>query len=155
MASLSKFVTVTLTILSLFTGTILSLSKPASADEVYLDNRCRRNQSLQQDDRFLVFYKNEFRANRQSYWFSAARYQDGAAIFCISKPYFKEPRLLSVTQIQYQFIDKIVKDYNRNAAFIITVAEGNGSNPPMTVYRLNLINPNKPVLTPLRRSNEK
>lgn len=155
MASLSKFVTVTLTTLSLFTGTILSLSKPASADEVYLDNRCRRNQALQQNDRFLVFYKTEFRANRQSYWFSAARYQDGAALFCISKPYFKEPRLLSVRQIQYEFIDKIVRDSQRNAAFLITVAEGNGSNPPMTVYRLNLINPNKPVLTLLRRSNER
>ncbi|MBD1879766.1 hypothetical protein [Coleofasciculus sp. FACHB-T130] len=147
--------TVTLTTLSLFTGTILSLSKPASADEVYLDNGCRRNQALRQDDRFVVFYKTEFRANRQKYWFSAARYQDGAALFCISKPYFKEPRPLGVRQIEDQFIDKIVKASNSNAAFLITVAEGNGSNPPMTVYRLNLINPNKPVLTLLRRSNKR
>lgn len=150
MASLNRFVNATLTILSLFVGTIIYLSKPASADEVYIDNNCRRNQALSQYDRFTVFLRSQFRANGQNYWFYAGRYQDGAAIFCISRPDFREARTLSARQIQNQFIDKIVKVPNRKATFIVTVAEGNGSRVPLTDYRIDLNNPNRPVVTRLR-----
>ncbi len=151
MANLNRFITATLTTLSLFIGTIVYLSKPASADEVYIDNNCRRNQALPQDDRFTIFYSSQIRVNGQDYWFYAGRYQDGAAIFCISRVNFREASTLSARQIQYQFIEKIVKVPNRNATFIVTVAEGNGSPVPLTDYRLNLNNPNRPILTRLRR----
>ncbi|MFB2917756.1 hypothetical protein [Aerosakkonema funiforme] len=151
MASLNRCVTATLTTLSLFFGMIVYLSKPASADDVYVDNNCRRNQSLPQDDRFTIFYSSQIRSNSQNNWFYAGRYQDGAVIFCISRPDFREARTLSASQIQNQFIDKIVKVPNRNATFIVTVAEGNGGRVPLTDYRLDLNNPNRPVLTRLRR----
>jgi hypothetical protein len=150
MASLSKFITVILTSLSLLTLPLTSWSKSAFAKETYLDDSCRYNQRLEQSDRFLLFYKSEFRANRQTYWFSAARYQDGAVLFCISKPNFNEAKPLSVKELQYQFIDKIVQGSNSTTTFIITVAEGNGAAVPLTDYRLNLSNPNRPILTRLR-----
>jgi hypothetical protein len=150
MASSSQFVSVTLATLSLLSGTLLSLSKPAVAGEEVLDERCRPNQRLQQDGAF-VNYRSEFKANRQSYWFTAARYRDGAVILCLSKPNFKEARLLSASQLQNQFIRKITKAPNSNTVFLVTVAEGNGSPAPLTEYRLNLSNPNKPVVTQLRR----
>lgn len=150
MTSLSKFGTVALTGLSLFAGILLSLSNSAVAGEVVLDDQCRPNQRLQAPDRAFVNYQSEFRANRQSYWFSAARYQDGAVILCISKPNFKEVKPLNTGQLQNQFIRKIVKAPNTNSVFLITVAEGNGSSVPLTEYRLNLSNPNKPVVTRLR-----
>jgi hypothetical protein len=151
MPSLNRFGNATLTTLTLFVGTFIYLSKPASADEVYIDNNCRRNQALSLYDRFNVFYSSQIRANAQDYLFYAGRYQDGAAIFCISRPGFREARTLSARQIQNQFIDKIVKVRNRNATFIVTVAEGSGSPVPLTDYRLDLNNPNRPVLTRLRR----
>ncbi|WP_190484522.1 hypothetical protein [Microcoleus sp. FACHB-831] len=150
MPSLNRFVNATLTTLTLFVGTVIYLSKPASADEVYIDNNCRRNQSLPQEDRFKVFYSSQIRANAQDYLFYAGRYQDGSAIFCISRPGFRETRALSARQIQNQFIDKIVKVPNRTATFIVTVAEGNGSRVPLTDYRIGLNNPNRPVVTRLR-----
>ena len=121
-------------------------TKQASADEVYIDNNCRRNQRLEQIDRFTVFYKSEFRANGQIYLLSAGRYQDGGVLFCISRPNFSEARRLNAQEIQSQFIDKIVRDSNNNAAFVITVAEGNGSLIPYTAYGLDLSNPNSPVI---------
>lgn len=154
MASFSKFVAVTFTTVSLFAPTIESLSKPASAEEIYLDNRCRLNQRLQQVDRFFVFYKSEFRANGQRYWLSAARYQDGSAILCISRPNFNQSRPL--TELQNQFISNITREPKNNGVFIVTVREWNGSNVPITVYRLDVTNPNSPLLrrqTTTRRSH--
>ena len=146
MARLQKFV-ITLTNFTLFAGTVASLSNFASAGEVYLDDTCRQNQRLEEIDRFIVFYKAEFKANSQKHWFSAARSQDGAALFCLSRPNFQQVKPLSNAQeIQFQFIDKIVKAPNNNAVFLITVREGNGSNVPVTIYRLNLNNPKRPVI---------
>lgn len=151
---LNRCVIVILTTFSLVFGTIVYfvyLSKPADADEVYIDNNCRRNQDLPQYDRFTIFYSSQIRSNSQVYLFYAGRYQDGAVIFCISRPNFKEAISLSASQIQNQFIDKIVKDPNRNATFIVTVAEGNNFPVPLTDYMLDLNNPNRPVLIRLRR----
>ncbi|MFB2917755.1 hypothetical protein [Aerosakkonema funiforme] len=109
----------------------------SAGDEVYLDNNCRRNQALAQDDRFTLFYRSQFRANNQDYWFYAGRYQDGAASFCISKPNFSESKPLNERlAIQYQFIESIIRDPNNNAAFVITVAEGNGGLTPYTISQV-------------------
>lgn len=121
-----------------------------TANEVYLDNNCRRNQGLLPEDRFILFYRSQFRTNNQDYWFYAGRYQDGAAIFCISKPNFNEAKPLDRNlKIQFQFIDNIVQVYNVNTAFIVTFREGNGFGVPLTDYRLDLSNPNRPVLAQL------
>ncbi|TAG97206.1 MAG: hypothetical protein EAZ09_05125 [Oscillatoriales cyanobacterium] len=119
-----------------------------SANEIYIDKDCRRNQQLQ-FDKFTVFNQNEFTANGQKYWFYAGRYQDGAVIFCISKPNFNQPKPINEKQIQAQFIDKIVRDPNNKTAFIIAVRGGNGLDTPVTNYGLDLSNPDRPKLTSL------
>lgn len=119
----------------------------AIANEVYLDQNCRQNQQLPITDKAIVFYKSEFSVKGQQYLLSAARYQDGATLFCLSKPNFLQSNpLANAEAIQNQFIDKIVKISNENSAFLIRVREGNGSNVPTTTYRLNLSNPNRPIL---------
>lgn len=142
MATFLKFVTVTLATLTLFAPLVTSLSEAGLAEEVYLDQSCRQNQRLQELDRFVVFYKSEFIANGQRYWLSAARYQDGAAILCISRPNFNQVR--PVSELPLEFISNIRKDPKRNGVFIVTVREGNGSAAPITVYRLDVTNPNRP-----------
>ena len=108
MANLNRFITATLTTLSLFIGTIVYLSKPASADEVYIDNNCRRNQALPQDDRFTIFYSSQIRVNGQDYWFYAGRYQDGAAIFCISRVNFREASTAPGRSLRVRWRDRVI-----------------------------------------------
>lgn len=138
----NKLITISLTTLSLLSCTNLFSLKPVAAQEIYLDKSCSLNQRLPQDDKFLVFYKSQFRANNQNYWFSAARYQDGVAILCISRPDFKQASI--VKNFPLSFISDIAKDPNRNGLFVVTVLEGNGRNVPITVYRLDITNPNRP-----------
>ncbi|MEA5498299.1 hypothetical protein [Limnoraphis robusta] len=125
-----------------------------SGNKVYLDKNCQRQQQLPPVERFTVFYQSEFQAVDEIYWFSAGRYQDGAVLFCISQPNFNQAQVLNEKTIQNQFIEKIIKAPNSNSIFLITVAEGNGRNVPLTDYKLDLFDPNQPVLTRLGvRSN--
>lgn len=145
MANLSKLITLSFTTLSLLSCNTLFSLKSVSAEGIYLDKTCKLNPRLVKTEKFLVFYKSEFKANEQSYWLSAARYQDGAAIVCISKPDFKQARL--VKEIPISFISTITKDTNKNGLFIVTVREGNGRNVPITVYRLDVTNPNRLIVS--------
>lgn len=151
MASVKQNLTISVLTLSILAGSLISFSKPVIAGEVLVDKRCRRNSRLPDSEGALVNYQSKFKAYFQSYWLSAARYQDGTYILCLSKPDFKEPKPLNASQIQNQFIRKIVKTSNSNTVFIVTVAEGNGSRVPLTEYHLNLSNPNQPRVTRLRK----
>lgn len=151
MASVKQSLTISVLTLSILTGSLVSFSKSVIAGEVLVDNRCRRNSRLPNSEGALVNYQSEFKTYFQRYWLSAARYQDGAYILCLSKPDFKEPKPLNASQLQNQFIRKIVKASNSNTVFIVTVAEGNGSRVPLTEYHLNLSNPNQPRVTRLRK----
>ncbi|MEG4582573.1 hypothetical protein QUA71_23600 [Microcoleus sp. MON1_C5] len=138
---------------------ILAASIPAvfaqrqpSANEIYIDKDCRRNQQLPQLERFTIFSRNEFTTNGQNYLFYAARYQDGGVLFCTSKPNFNQPKPLTAKQIQSQFIDKIVRDPNNKTAFIIAVRNGNGPGATTTNYRLDLSNVDRPKVTSLSPS---
>lgn len=151
MVSVKQSLTISVLALSVLTGSLASFSKSAVAGMILVDDRCRPNSRLPESDGAFVNYQSEFKANRQTYLFSAARYQDGAYILCLSKPNFKEPQPLKVSQLQNQFIRKIAKAPNSNTVFVVTVAEGNGSRVPLTEYQLNLSNPNQPSVTRLRR----
>ena len=115
----------------------------------YIDKNCCLNQELSETERFTLFNNSDFTANGQNYWFYAARYLDGAVLFCISKPNFNQPKPLTEKQIQSQFIDKIARDPNTKTAFIIAVREGNGPEAPVTNYGLELSNVDRPKLTSL------
>jgi hypothetical protein len=86
------------------------------------------------------FNNSDFTANGQNYWFYAARYQDVAVLFCISKPNFNQPKPLTEKQIQSQLIDKTAPEPNHKTAFIILVRKGNSPEVPVTNYGLNLSN---------------
>lgn len=142
-------------IITIITAILAAASIPAvfaqrqpSANEIYIDKDCRRNQQLQ-FDKFTVFNQNELTANGQKYWFYAGRYQDGGVLFCISQPNFNQPKVLNAEKIQRQFIDKIVRDPNNKTAFIIAVRGGNGLDTTVTNYGLDLSNPDRPKLTSL------
>jgi hypothetical protein len=116
------------------------------ANEVYINKMCQRQQDLPQIERFTVFYQEEFSSQNKTHWLYAGRYQDGGVIFCISEPNFNQARELNAEPLQFQFIENISQDSNNNSTFLITVREGNGRNAPLTNYRLDLVNPNQPVL---------
>ena len=135
---------------------ILAASIPAvfaqrqpSANQIYIDENCNRNQQLPQVERLTIFSRNEFTTNGQNYWLYAASDMNGSALFCISQPNFNQPKPLTAEQIQSQFIDKIVRDINNKTAFIIVVRGGNGMDTPMTNYHLGLSNVDRPKLTSL------
>lgn len=143
-------------IITIITAILAAASIPAvfaqpqpSANEIYIDKNCRRNQQIPQIEKFTIFSTNEFTANGQKYLFYAGRYQDGAVLFCISKPNFNEPKVLNAEKIQRQFIDKIVRNPNNKTAFIIAVRNGNGPGATTTNYRLDLSNPDRPKVTSL------
>ena len=115
--------------------------------EIYFDRDFRQNQRLQLIDRFIIFYHSALKNNGKVNWFYAVRYQDGGVILCLAKPNFSQPKALK--ELQYQFIRKIVRKPTNNSVFMITVAEGNGRNPVITNYKLDLQNPSQPVLTKL------
>ncbi|MEG4277386.1 PPC domain-containing protein [Microcoleus sp. MON1_C1] len=151
MKSRSPF-TLTLTIISAIVSTTVPAvfaQRQPSANEIYIDKNCQRNQQLPQLERFTIFSRNEFTTNGQNYWFYAARYQDGGVLLCISKPNFNQPKPIKEQKIQANFIDKIVRDINSKTAFIIVVREGNGPEAPVTNYGLELSNVDRPKLTSL------
>ena len=143
-------------IITIITAILAAASIPAvfaqrqpSANEIYIDKNCRRNQQLPQLERFTIFSRNEFTTNGQNYLFYAARYLDGAALFCISQPNFNQPKVLNAEKIQRQFIDKVVRDPNNKTAFIIAVRNGNGPGATAANYGLDLSNVDRPKVTSL------
>ncbi|BAT53268.1 hypothetical protein NOS3756_22270 [Nostoc sp. NIES-3756] len=138
------------------TGLIISLmlglvsATPTTAQETYIDDKCKQNQQLNESDRFTVTYKSEFQSKGQTYWLYSGQYIDGYAIVCISKPGFKQPKPLNIKQIQSGYIEKIAKDLRTQTAYLITVRDGNGSYVPVTQYRVNLSIPERPITTKLR-----
>ena len=132
-------------LIGIFTLPVFAQSQ--GSPEIYFERTCRQNQRLQLIDRFTIFYQSEFKNNGKINWFYAIRYQDGAVLLCMSKPNFSQPKALK--ELQYQFIRKIVRTRTNNSVFMITVAEGNGRDPIITNYKLDLQNPSQPVLTKL------
>ncbi|MEG4344795.1 PPC domain-containing protein [Microcoleus sp. A003_D6] len=145
-------ITITITLISaIVTTTVPAVfaQRQPSANEIYIDKNCQRNQQLPQLERFTIFSRNEVTTNGQNYLFYAARYQDGGVVLCISKPNFNQPKAINEQKVQANFIDKIVRDPNNKTAFIIAVREGNGPGAAVTNYGLNLSNVDRPQLTSL------
>ena len=98
---------------------------------------------------YLVDFRRNIQAGDQAYWFAMARYADGGAIFCLTRPNYTQGQLLAVSQLQNQFIRE-VKQESRETSFLITVAYGNGLRVPLAQFRLQLDNPTRPTLRKLR-----
>jgi hypothetical protein len=146
-------------IISIITA-ILAASIPAvfaqrqpSANEIYIDKNCQRNQQLPRSPERLILDSGKqftFTTNGQNYLFYAAsNTATGEMTFCISKPNFNQPKVLNLEEIQREFADKIVRVPNNKTAFIIVVRKGNGMDVPMINYGLELSNVDRPKLTSL------
>ena len=147
----------------LLTGSVILKTDTTYANELYVDQNCRKNQRLPQSAQFTVFYASKFMAQGQTYWLYAARYQDGAGILCVVNTSGKPPQLITLSQVKNQFIrEEIVKDSERDSVFLVPVGAGNGfrvdkNGRRYTValdYRLDLSDPSRPVLTFLRERRE-
>jgi hypothetical protein len=132
----------------LATTTVLLFVTPSWGVEVYLDNQCQRAPNDSQNA-YRVDFRRNIQPGGQPYWFSLARYQDGSAIFCLTRPNYTQGQLLAVKQLQNQFIREI-KQESRETSFLITVAYGNGLRVPLAQFRLNLDRPMQPKLRKLR-----
>lgn len=149
MKARSRFsVLVGLVCFSLYPLGVLAQS-PQSRGDVYTNAQCQRNQNLSQRDRFTVFYRAEFNARNQSYWFYTSRSLDGSAIFCISRPNFEQAQLLNLDSLQNNFVHNIHRDRQQNTSFIVTIREGNSPNVPITAYKLDLSSPPQTALNSL------
>lgn len=137
-------------IISLAFSLIIGGINPASANPIYIDNKCNQNQNLGQYDRSSIIYQAEFQVSNESYWFYAGRYQDGAVLFCLSHPNFQKPKPLNeLTGINNRFIDNIVQDTNDKKIFFVTEFLAGRQDTLMTEYRVNFANPDQPEITQL------
>jgi|GEM_PF-1164427 len=149
----------TLTSLSLVVGFLLLPSKSARAEgDVYIDMDCHHvpNSVLENlseppwFDYKRIFYSRKFTANGQPYWFYAATHTDGAAMFCISQPNFIQSRHISLSEMSSYFIESIEQNSNLSPIFIVRVRQGQNTGVPFVDYRLDLSNPERPVISFVR-----
>ena len=144
---------------SVVSSLTISFSSVRAETDVYVDNNCRQVsdsvlQSLSEPPWFQyqnVFYGRKFTANNENYWLYAARTGDGSVQFCISQPNFVNPQVINADEISYQFIESINQAGDNNPTFTVQVREGQNTNSPFIDYRLNLSNPNQPIVTLIRR----
>jgi hypothetical protein len=167
---LRNIFTITFTTLHIFAVSVAFVLKPVSAGTPFFDKNCREYMRTAENIRRIPaaniapaeLYSSMFKANGQKYLLNVPLFQNGTAVFCLVQPdtvqwknsYRQWKPLSNAQQIQFKFIDKIVKEPNKEATFLITVREGKGLNQPKTVYRLNLTNPNRSAIALVnRRSN--
>ena len=154
MASLQIFFTVCFTASSLLAGSVAFLPKPAFAGEALFDKNCRYYPRTTENfkgppvnDATYIFKTLEVITNRKKYFLTVLRANNGAAVFCISQYNFMQMKYLNnAQQIQDKYIYQIVKEPDHNATFLLTLREGNGRTARTKFYKLNLNNPERPVL---------
>ncbi|MEB3322367.1 MAG: hypothetical protein VKI81_06050 [Synechococcaceae cyanobacterium] len=137
--------------LCLLVAAAIGLAGPGRAEEVYLDRRCNRVEGP--GEAFRVDYRRTLPSPEGTLRFSMARFQDGSAIFCLTRPGAARGRLLAEETLQRQFIRDIRQEGERSS-FLITVAYGNGRSVPLVQFRLNLNDPSHPELIRLREWRE-
>ena len=121
---------------------------PSLGTPLLVDRQCKPAESAESSYRVDNYFRLLV-AGGNDYWLSLARYIDGSGIFCLSGGDFQEPRRLPSPELQDQFISEINQKGEPNI-FEVTVAHGNGWKVPKTMYRLDLRNPDKPVLSKMK-----
>ncbi len=126
---------------------VMGFGVAARGEEVYLDRHCQP--AADSSDAYRVDDRRTISGDGVHYWLLLARYQDGSAIFCLTRPNDAQGRLLAAEPLQQQFIREIRQE-ERGTSFLITVAYGNGRAVPLVQFRLNLKDPLKPELVRVR-----
>ena len=111
----------------------LGATSNLSSSKDYKDN-------LLHNFHFRLDYISAFNTERKEYTLFALRAMDGFQIFCIGtsrqSTYIKPPK--------QGFTHNIVREYTAEPIWEFEIHEGNGMQYPITKYRMNLKNPNKP-----------
>lgn len=159
MVNWQRFLTLSLTASVLLAGTLADFFNSADAGDLLFDKSCRHYprttenfKSPPANQATYAFRTLDFIANREKYILSVLRGNDGLAVFCISKSNIQQMKRLSNAEtIQSKYIYQIVKEKNNQSQFLITLREGNGRTARTIIYKLDLKNPNRPVLVPVNR----
>lgn len=146
-----------LTGLTLFTGSMASLSKPVIAGEPIIDKNCQFHNRTQEvfrkipsQNRGNIFLTSGFEVNNQKYFLQVLKFPNFTSVFCLWKTNSRIPQRLTQAQlIQDKLIEKVEKDSSRLATYIVTVRGDKNQNILKTFYRLKLTNPNRPEVIPM------
>jgi hypothetical protein len=152
-----KPIALSLTGLSLFIGSIASLLKPVAAGEQIIDKNCHFHvrtgeivNKIPPQNRGTVFLTSGFEVKNQKYILQVLQFPNSRGVFCLWQPNSSIPQRLGKVQlIQDKLIEKVQKDYSHPANYIVTVRGDKNEDFLRTHYRLNLINPNQPEVTPI------
>ncbi|AFZ25357.1 hypothetical protein Cylst_3194 [Cylindrospermum stagnale PCC 7417] len=158
MSKFRKVLKTALVNFSIFALTYAYFSQSVSAGTPFYDGNCRTyertsdNFKMPAVDTADLLTRKHFITNRKEYFLTVVHFQDGTAVLCITQSNYRYMKKLNnVQKIQGQIIYQVVQKTKRNATFLITLKERNRSNVPITVYHLNLNNPDKPVVTLVKR----
>jgi hypothetical protein len=138
---------------TLFFSTIIILGSttlPALAGGTWVNKKCQKAPapSPQSVDKFEIDYKFAFTAERKIHWMYAARANDGAYLFCTSRPNYQAARPMNHPKLNFPFVDGITQSEANSPVFSIIIREGNGRNPKIVPTRLDMSNPKQPIVTP-------
>ena len=75
-----------------------------------------------------------------------ARFQDGAALFCLTHQQHSQHRRVDIESVQNQFIDAVTPIAPGSPVFEVVVRSGNGRGAAQSSLLLDLRDPNKPQL---------
>ncbi|AFY41602.1 hypothetical protein [Nostoc sp. PCC 7107] len=159
MLNLSKVITLILISSSFCSASISTLSKPVLAGEPIIDKNCRRHQRTQAvfqkippQNQARIFMTSPFQINNQKYTLQLLKFPNSTGVLCFWKYNDRSPkRLNDIAIIQDKVIEKIEKHPSLTANYIVIVKGEKNEDILRTTYRLNLINPYQPKVTPIIR----
>ena len=127
---------------------ITSAIAPAHARGTWVNKACQRvaPSALKSIDGFEIDYQFAFKTQQQPYLMYAARANDGAYLFCRSKPGYRSPQVIKHEKLDFPFVETITQPKKGLPVFSVMIRDGNGRDPKVIPMRLDLRNPQKPIV---------
>lgn len=123
---------------------------PAPARGTWVNKTCHRvvpSASLSGDS-FEIDYQFAFKTQQQPHLMYAARANDGAYLFCRSKPGYRSPQVINHKELNFPFVETITQPKKGIPIFSVMIRDGNGRNTKIIPMRLDLKNPQRPIVIP-------
>ncbi|PSB21115.1 hypothetical protein C7B65_04005 [Phormidesmis priestleyi ULC007] len=139
-----------LLVISLIAATLIaSTSAPAHAGGTWVNNTCQKIAAPESpSDGFEIDYQFAFKTQQRSYLMYAARSMDGAYLFCWSKPGYRSPQVIKHQNLNFPFVNTITQSKKGTPIFSVMIRDGNGRDTTVTPMKLDLTNPQKPIVVP-------
>ena len=126
---------------------LASAIAPAQARGTWVNNTCQKiAPSASRSDSFEIDYQFTFKTQQQPYLMYAARANDGAYLFCRSKPGYRSPQIIKHEKLDFPFVETITQPKKGLPVFSVMIRDGNGRDPKVIPMRLDLRNPQKPIV---------